>query len=156
MGQHLSYFYQHQWALEGSTWRPSTSPPTPDIITLRDEAGTIITSSSMTSMLMTVYDRSGGEKAIINGVERVEVKNTRSCTLNSLGIFTLVLLPTDMVILDSARTYEQRTALIEYTWASGAKADALEIDFIVKNVGRRWTPLISTMRVMDTAYVTLT
>lgn len=132
MGQVLSYVYQDQWVIEGSTWRP------PHPITLRDEAGVPIPSSQLYNLVLTLYDLSGGLYAIVNGVERVDIKNTRSCTVSAQGALVLTLLPADTIILDVTHPYERRRALIEYEWPlPPTKSDALEITFTVRNLARR-------------------
>jgi hypothetical protein len=131
MGQILHYMHPSEWITERSIWRP------PDTITLRDEAGVAISSATMTTMVMTIYDLSGSDHDIVNAVEQVDVKNVRSCSISSQGIFVPVLLPGDTIILDDAHVYEMRAVLIEYTWASGTKADALKLVVIIRNLERR-------------------
>jgi hypothetical protein len=132
VGQSFSYLYPSQWLIEGQIWRP------PDTITLRDEAGVVIGSTAMATMVLTLYDLSGGQLAIVNSVEQTDIKNARSCTLSTQGVFVLTLLPADNVILNAAHEYEIRRALIQYEWPSTpTKSDALEITYIVRNLARR-------------------
>jgi hypothetical protein len=91
----------------------------------------------MTTMTLTLYNPTLSTHPIINEVDGVDVKNTRSCTISTSGVFVLTLLPADTAIVDSARRYEIRRAMVEYTWASGAKADALEVTFVVRNLHLR-------------------
>lgn len=133
MGQKFEYLYESQWITEGSIWRP------PDQIILHDEAGAVIPSTQMATMTMTIYDGTGGLQAIVNGVDgTTDVKNTRSCTLSTGGVFVLTLLPTDTAILVSTHAYEIRHVLVEYTWPSTpTKSDALQITCVIRNVTRR-------------------
>jgi hypothetical protein len=88
--------------------------------------------------VLTLYDLTGGANAIVGGVEQTDIKNTRSCTISTGGVFVLTLLAADTVILDPAHDYEVRRALIEYTWPSvPTKSDALEVTFVVRNLTRR-------------------
>jgi hypothetical protein len=156
MGQPpLKYLHDTQWVTEGSQWRPSTRPPTPDVITLRDEAGAVIGSTTMTTMILTLYDLMDPSHPIVGGIQGVDIKNTRSCSLSTQGVFVLTLLPVDTIILHPTRSYERRMAIVEYSWASGAKSDALEVQFVVRNLGHRSQTPISVMRVIDAAQVTL-
>jgi hypothetical protein len=130
MGQILSFLRPNQWILERSTWRP-------DPITLRDEAGMVIPSTSLTTMVLTLYDLTGGANAIVNLVNATDIKNVGRGNITTQGVFTLTLLPADTVILTATNEKEVRRALIEYTYASGAKADAIEMTFIIRNLALR-------------------
>ena len=132
MGQRFQFLYESQWITEGSTWRP------PEVITLRDEAGVAISSSQIATLLLTLYDLSGGANAIVNSVEQTNIKNARSCLISSAGILTLTLLPADTAILVATRPYELRRVLVEYTWPSTpTKSDCLEVTVVIRNVARR-------------------
>jgi hypothetical protein len=125
-----AYLEAREWVREGTVWRP------PDTITLRDEAGVTIGSTIMATMTMTLYDVDTG--AIVNGVDGTDVKNTRSCTLSTAGVFVLTLLGGDTVILDADRDYELRRALVEYTWPQApTKSDCLEVTVAIRNVQKR-------------------
>jgi hypothetical protein len=128
MGQQIHYLQQTQIVAEGQTWRPAP-------ITLKDEAGNVITSSAMSTMVLTLYDVR--TRAIVNSVDQVNIKNTGRGAINSSGIFTLTLLPADTAIVNDTNPYEVRRALVQYTWAAGVKADAIEITFVVRNLHRR-------------------
>jgi hypothetical protein len=126
-----TYLAEVEWIREGSPWRP------PETITLRDEAGVVIGSTIMATMTMTLYDVDTG--AIVNGVDgTVDVKNTRSCSLNTSGVFVLTLLPGDTAMLNTAHDHELRRALIEYTWpTTPTKSDALEVTVVIRNLQKR-------------------
>jgi hypothetical protein len=123
------YTHPAQWVTEGAPWQP------PDVITLRDEAGTVISSTAMTTLVLTLYDVK--TQAIVNGVAAVDVKNTRGCTLSPGGVFLLKLGSTDTAMLNPVHGYEVRRALVQYQWAAGAKSDAVEITFVVRNLLHR-------------------
>jgi hypothetical protein len=133
VGQSFQFLHRDQWVTEGSIWRPPTT------ITLHDEAGAVIPSTQMATMLMTLYDLMDPTHPIVNGVNgTIDVKNARSCTLSTQGVFVLTLLPGDTVILDSTRPYEMRRALVEYEWpTTPTKSDALEVTFVVRNLLKR-------------------
>jgi hypothetical protein len=121
------------WITEGAEWMP------PDPIVLKDAAGAIIPSTQMATMTMTIQDWSNPAHPIVNGVDgTVDVKNTRGCSLSTQGVFKLVLLKEDTVILNDARGYEKRRILVEYEWpATPTKSDALEVFVIIRNLERR-------------------
>jgi hypothetical protein len=125
--------YDTESIVEGSEWQ------VPDVITLRDAAGVVIPSSQMATMTLTLQDWSDPTHPIVNGVDgTVDVKNARSCTLSTQGIFKLVLLKEDTIILNDARSYEIKRVMVEYQWpAVPTKSDALEIFIIVRNLERR-------------------
>jgi hypothetical protein len=123
------YLYETEWIIEGAPWQ------SPEPITLRDEAGVVISSSQMATMLMTIYNVA--TDTVIPGADGVDVKNLRGCSLSTQGIFLLKLLSADTVMLDPTRVYERRRVLIRYTWpTSPTKADALELTMVVRNLHR--------------------
>lgn len=127
------YLYETEWIMEGALWQPL------DVITLRDEAGAVIGSTQMATMLMTIYN--AATNAIVNGVDgTISVKNARSCTLSSQGIFVPKLLSADTfaAITITSQVYEVIKILVQYTWPSTpTKSDALEITVAIRNVHRR-------------------
>lgn len=132
MGQHCAYLQTRQWITEGATWR------VPETLTLRDDAGVGIPSTQMATLVMTLYDLMDPTYPLVNGVDHLDIKNTRGCTLSPQGVLVVTLLPEDTVILDSRHAYERRRALIEYTWPlTPTKSDALELTVVVRNLTRR-------------------
>jgi hypothetical protein len=142
MQHSYKYLSDEQQIIEGSTWRFST--------TLRDEAGNIISGSSLATCLLTLYDTATGE--LIESepgplpCERINIKNVGRGTISSQGVLVLTLrgetdslsLPSDTNILDDTKGYELRTCLIEYSWpATPTKADAIEVIFRIRNLVRR-------------------
>jgi hypothetical protein len=131
MGQLLSYMHESFWIVEGAEWSP------PEAIILRDKAGAPIGNSLMSTMFLTLYNVVTDE--IVNGADGTVsvLPPAHGCTLSSTGVFVLTLLAGDTAIVDPTRTYEHRRALIRYQWPTvPTKADALQIDFIVRNLRR--------------------
>lgn len=103
--------------------------------TLVDETGTAIPSSGITALTLTLYNRDSATKEIINSVSAVNILNVGRGTVHATsGLFTLVLEPADNQIVDNTQDLEWHRALLEGTYASGAKAFKAEIDFPVRNL----------------------
>jgi hypothetical protein len=134
MGQFRSFRYLHpsEAITEGSTYRFPA-------MTLYDEKGAIIPGTSLMTMVLTLYAPDTSLLDIVANLEQTDIKNDgQRGSINSSGVFTLTLLPADTIIVTAMNRLERRIALIEYTYASGgAKADAIEIEFVIKNLARR-------------------
>lgn len=103
--------------------------------TLVDETGAAIPSAGVSALTLTLYTRDSATKEIINSVTAVNILNTGRGTLHATsGLLTIVLEPNDNAIIDSASDLEWHRALIEGTYAAGAKAVKHEIDFQVRNL----------------------
>ncbi len=105
--------------------------------TLQDEAGAAIPSSGVTAMTLTLYNRDSTNKEIINSVSAVNILNAGRGTLHATsGLLTVTLEPADNAIVDATQDLEWHRALIEGTYAAGAKAFKHEIDFPVRNLNK--------------------
>lgn len=105
--------------------------------TLVDEAGAAIPSAGVTALTLTLYNRDSATKEIINSVSAVNILNTGRGTLHATsGLLTVTLDPADNAIIDSASDLEWHRALIEGTYAGGAKAFKHEIDWPVRNLNK--------------------
>lgn len=105
--------------------------------TLLDETGAAIPSSGVTAMTLTLYNRDSTNKEIINSVSAVNILNAGRGTLHATsGLLTVTLDPADNQIIDSTADQEWHRALIEGTYAAGAKAFKHEIDFPVRNLNK--------------------
>ncbi len=105
--------------------------------TLVDETGAAIPSSGVSALTLTLYNRDSAAKEIINSVTAVNILNTGRGTLHATsGLLTVTLEPLDNAIVDSASDLEWHRALIEGTYAAGAKAFKHEIDWQVRNLNK--------------------
>lgn len=105
---------------------------------LKDETGSPISGSSLTSMTLTVYDNVSN--TIINSRDHANVLNANGVTVSETGKLVWTLTANDSPIANSANVddfgTESHTALFEYRWASGDKASSFELILRVQAVNR--------------------
>lgn len=105
--------------------------------TLQDETGVAIPSAALQTLTLTLYARDSTAKTIINSVDDVNILNTGRGTVNATsGLLLLDLLPDDNQIIDTAADLEWHRALLEGTYAGGAKAFKYELDYQVRNLNK--------------------
>lgn len=105
--------------------------------TLVDETGTVVPSAGVSALTLTLYNRDSTAKEIINSVSAVNILNSGRGALHATsGLLTVTLEPNDNAIIDSASDLEWHRALIEGTYAGGAKAFKHEIDWQVRNLNK--------------------
>jgi hypothetical protein len=97
--------------------------------TLTDETGATIT-AGLSTLTLTLYERR--TRTILNSRTASNVLNANGGTLTA-GVLTLVLSALDNALVSQDSTREDHVALLEYTWASGAKSGKKEITFTVAN-----------------------
>lgn len=100
--------------------------------TIEDEAGVGFKPSTL---VLTLYDLESD--IIINSRNAQNVLDQNGVVVASNGGLVWTVSPLDMIILDSTKDEETHIALFEWTWASGVKAGAYEIEIVVKNMHRR-------------------
>jgi len=100
---------------------------------LVDEAGVALGSAQLSTLTLTLYALID-TLPVINANTDKDVKNANQGTMDASGIFTLTLAPADNAIQATGATSETHRALLKWTWASGTKAGAQEIDFRVRNL----------------------
>ena len=100
---------------------------------LVDEAGAALGAAQLTALTLTLYALID-TLPIINTNTDKNIKNANQGTIDADGIFTLTLAPADNAIQATGATSETHRALLKWTWASGTKAGAQEIDFRVRNL----------------------
>ncbi len=71
---------------------------------------------------------------IVNGKEDTDILNANNGTIDGSGNITLTLLAADTAMSNTARLREWRTALIQWTWASGTKHGSVEVRFPIVNI----------------------
>lgn len=105
--------------------------------TLVDEAGAAIPSAGLTTLTLTLYNRDSATQEIVNSVNAVDILNTGRGTVHaSSGLLTIVLEPADNTIINATNDLEWHRALIQGTYAAGAKAFRYEIEFQVRNLAK--------------------
>lgn len=105
--------------------------------TLLDENAAAIPAAGLTTLTLTLYARDSTAKTIINSVDDVDILNAGRGTVNATsGLVLIDLLPADNQIIDDTVDLEWHRALLEGTYAGGAKAFKYEIDFQVRNLSK--------------------
>ena len=105
--------------------------------TLLDETGAAIPSAGLTALTLSLYNRDSASKEIINSVDQTNILNAGRGTVHvSSGLLTCTLDPADNQIIDPTLDQEWHRALIQGTYAAGAKAFKSEIDFPVRNLNK--------------------
>lgn len=105
--------------------------------TLVDETGTVVPLAGVSALTLTLYNRDSTTKEVINSVSAVNILNSGRGTLHATsGLLTVTLEPNDNAIIDSASDLEWHRALIEGTYAGGAKAFKHEVDWQVRNLNK--------------------
>lgn len=101
--------------------------------TLKDDTGTVIPGSALTTLVCTLYDRSSG--VTLNNRNAQSILGLNGGSVSSPGgVLTLQLLSADNVLQSQDITEETHIALIEGTYNAGAKALKHELVFVVVNL----------------------
>jgi hypothetical protein len=103
-----------------------------------DESDEGVDAAQITTMVLTYYDLVSG--AMINSRDGQNVLNTNNVTLTTtigpplVTTVTWLLQPEDTVLVDMRRELEQHVALFQWTWDSGTRAAAHEVQFPIEQV----------------------
>lgn len=100
--------------------------------TLLDFLGAVIGSAAMTAITLTLYDKATG--GIINGKNGTNILNANSGGLDVAGNWTLILNPTETVLLDTLKPSEVHVALITWTYLAGGVTGRMEIEHTVNSL----------------------
>ena len=103
------------------------------VVTDEKDAG--LPAASLTTLTLTLYSLHG-PLAIINSRDGQNILNANNVTIDSSGNGAWQSQPLDNQILDATLPLERHRALIQWTWAGGAKVGKHEIDFAVRNLNR--------------------
>jgi hypothetical protein len=129
----FSFLYETQWVNERAPFYFQT--------TLIDERGAVITSATLATCVLTLYDAMVKPYVLLPGTWPVDIKNVVGGrgTISAQGIFDLTLAHVmatadDTAILNAAHPRELRKALIEFTRTTSGKSDAFEIIFCIRNL----------------------
>lgn len=102
---------------------------------LKDPAGAALPGASLTTLVVTLYDRDTG--AILNSRNAQDVLNVNGGAVDSAGRLTLQLTPSDTAIVEAAARSQRAAALFVFTWAGGTKTGSHELYFTVVNQEHR-------------------
>lgn len=104
--------------------------------TICDENGAAIAASSLTTLTLTLYDKTSG--TVINSRDGQNVLNTNNVTVSSAGTLVWTMQPADNVIIGTVADGQTEThvALWEWTWASGAKGSNHEQEIKVEQIDK--------------------
>jgi len=100
--------------------------------TVVNEAGTALPAASLTTLTLTLYDRTSG--TIINSRDNQNVLNVNGVTVDSAGVFLWTLTPLDTIIVDATKSLETHVGLFTWTYDSGNKTGRHEIVHVVRNL----------------------
>ncbi len=104
--------------------------------TLKDEAGAVIPSASLSALTLTLYNKSDPGGAIINNRNDQNVLNTADVTVDASGNLTWTLQPADNPVQDAAKIHEDHVALFKFEWQAGTKRGYHEVIIRVVNLGK--------------------
>ncbi len=106
--------------------------------TIKDEAGTVIPASALTTLTLTYYaaDLADDVAGIINSRSAQNVLNANNVTVTTGGVLTWTLQATDTVIVTSTRTTEMHLALFTWTWGTPVKTGKHLVGIRVENLRR--------------------
>jgi hypothetical protein len=115
-------------------WRWPIAEETTQRITavIRDETGTVIPGSALTSLTLTLYALDA-QKTIINERERVSILNENGGSVSEGGALALLLTPEDQVIIDDTVEVERHVLLFEWIY-DGGKTGRQELELKVVNL----------------------
>jgi hypothetical protein len=91
-------------------------------MTVSDTDGVVIPLASMTTITLTLSDEKTG--AIINSRDAQSILNVNGGAFHATsGLLSIIFTPADNVLVGT-KPVERHRALVEFTYASGTKADA--------------------------------
>jgi hypothetical protein len=98
--------------------------------TLTSETGAALPGSVLDTCELTLYDEASG--TILNDKSGADIKGN----VDGAGLLTLILSDLDHAVLNPLRQIERHIALLEWTYASAAKAGRQEVEIDVRNLGK--------------------
>lgn len=102
--------------------------------TVQDENEDAIAAASITTLVLTLYDKT--TEQIINSIEGLNVLNLNNVTVDVNGALEWTMAPADNEIIGAPAIggTEEHIALFEYTYSGGTKAGKHEVRILVKNL----------------------
>jgi hypothetical protein len=107
--------------------------------TLKDEQGTIIGPSLLTTLTLTLFSEDSPTKVIINSRDAQDILGTTATPVNggsvsSSGVLTLNLSAADNAIINTALPRERHLMEFAWTYTSGTKTGRHRARLIVTNL----------------------
>lgn len=102
----------------------------------KDDAGDPIPAGSLTTLTLTLYDKSSGN--IINSRNGTDVLNANGGTVDAAGNFEMLFTHLDNVIVGSPAIgeFETHVALFEWTYSAGSRHGKYELEIRVKQLDK--------------------
>ena len=100
---------------------------------LRDEAGVFVPAADLTTLTLTLYQKSD-RTTIINSRDAQSVLNVNNVTIDTLGNLVWLMQPADNVVSDQTIDKESHIALFQYSWNAGAKKASHEVEIVARRV----------------------
>ena len=119
-----TFLYADQYIGEGATWFYTTI--------LKDKLGAAIPSSQLSTVTLTLLDVTVSPHEIVNACDAANIKNARSCTVDSAGTLKVTSIAGDTALLHSGNTLEMRRARIEWTKTGNTETFWREIDIVIR------------------------
>lgn len=105
--------------------------------TLKDEAGSVIALSDLTTITATIYSEDSSTKAVINSRNAQDIKNANGGTFHATsGLLTLDLSEADNQVLDSALPRERHIVQLDFTYNGGAKTGRHRVRLVTLNLAK--------------------
>lgn len=101
------------------------------VLQLTDQDDTALTSGQVSSVALTLYEKRSG--TVLNSRSAQDINGVNGGSLSAGGVLTLVLSHLDNALVSQVTASEDHVALIEYTWASGARYGKKQVTFTVIN-----------------------
>ena len=96
--------------------RENTTPVITAVI--KDENDNVLPDTTLDTLTLTLYDPALG--TIFNSRDGQDILNANDVTVDNVGLMTWVVQVADIAIVDSNSIFEERVALIEWTWTVSA------------------------------------
>lgn len=102
--------------------------------TIVDDRDNVLASGSLSTMTLTLYDKSTGN--ILNSRDDQNVLNANQVTIDSSGNLVWIVQVQDLALVNTNETNETHVALFEWSWSAESltKNGKHEIELAVKNL----------------------
>jgi len=105
---------------------------------LKDETGTPVSSASVTTLTLTLYNLNSTTLAILNSRDHVNALNANNVTLDTSGNLAYTMQPADNVVgaTIAKGDLEPHRVLFEFTWSGGVKRGSHEVTVYVRKIDK--------------------
>lgn len=97
---------------------------------LQDQNGNPVPASSLSSLTLTIVDTV--TKAVVNGVQDVNILNQGRGTVDGNGNVVVTPLQADTQLLNAAHAKERRSFVLVWTWNLGVSRGAAEMRTLIE------------------------